>query len=483
MNSSLHAGVAQSDITTDAPDAVIRDRLYAKVLVLDDGAVQVVLVTMDAVAIGGICDITDDFLPALRRRIETKLGIPGSHVLVNASHTHPPGRILCKDEDLIDRTFDAVCQAMERRVEVLVGCVIGREDRISMNRNLNLKDGNHWTIRHTNPGPPDEAVTDTGPLDPEIGILRIDRMNGEPLAVVYNFACHLLFADPQGSVSANIPGVASQILENHWGKGTMAFFLQGAAGDVIDIGFKDFHRPRNIEGFGTALGLKILKTLGKIQTQGAALKVISEQVEFPRRTDIPRRIEALEREQEALLESLRFTSLNFKNFLLLHLKYSLCPEFPSADSFSYLQAEKIGDKDLVGMDRFNRENLSKYLANIHAMEKLARIQDERATLERHAAINRESGRDSITAEIQGLRIGEFVLVSAPLEVLTEVALNIKHNSPHKHTFLAPFSNGYMHYGPPAANYESGGYEVIECFLAPEWQQIFETKVAEILRRL
>jgi len=44
-------------------------------------------------------------------------------------------------------------------------------------------------------------------------------------------------------------------------------------------------------------------------------------------------------------------------------------------------------------------------------------------------------------------------------------------------------NGYLHYGPPAADYVKGGYEVTECFLAPEWQEIYETTAKAVLQRL
>ena len=61
----MQAGVAKSEITTERPDARVRDPLYARALVLDDGATKLAIVTLDAVAIGGICDVRDDFLPAL----------------------------------------------------------------------------------------------------------------------------------------------------------------------------------------------------------------------------------------------------------------------------------------------------------------------------------------------------------------------------------------------------------------------------------
>jgi len=50
---SLRAGVAKSDITTNAKGAAIHDPLYAKALVVDDGRTQVAIIAMDTTAIGG----------------------------------------------------------------------------------------------------------------------------------------------------------------------------------------------------------------------------------------------------------------------------------------------------------------------------------------------------------------------------------------------------------------------------------------------
>lgn len=487
---SLRAGVAKSNITTDAKGAVINDPLYAKVLVLDDGATRVVIIAMDTTAIGGrriskgaLDDIGEDFLPRLRSRIEKELKIPGRNVLVNASHTHPPGRLLCDDAEQLDRTFAAVRQAAQNMTPVTVGTGAGHEDRIQINRTLRLKNGQCWTIRHTNPCPPDEEVAGVGPIDPEIGILRVDRLDGRPLAVVYNFACHTLIGVPRGVVTANFPGFASQVIEESLGGGAMALFLQGAAGDVCEVLYKDVNRPRDAMPLGTMLGLSTLKAWREIPTKDAKLSVAAETIELPRRTDIPQRIASLLQEQSHLLESLAGTSLNFKTFLPLYLKYALNPDYPSDYAYRYLQAAKIGTDELTALDAQNRANIQKYLKNIRAMERLARVQDKIATLKKHQAINAEAGVATIPAEVQGIKIGDCVLITAPIELLVEIGLNLKKASPYKRTFVAAFSNGYLHYGPPATEYDKGGYEVTECLLAPQWQQIYERKASEIIRRL
>jgi hypothetical protein len=486
----LRAGVARVDITIDAKESSIRDRLYSKALVLDDGVTQIVIVTMDVTSIGGrkitdnmLPDVGEEFLPRLRDRIQKELGIPGNHVMVNASHTHPPGKMLCDDDEQVRRTFDAVSCAKQNMTGVKIGSGIGREDRITMNRTLQLKNGMHWTIRHANPCPPSDEVVGVGPHDPDIGVLRIDRLDGTPLAVVYNFATHLLFADLKRRITADYPGIASNLIEETLGHGAMAMFLQGAAGDVIDVLFKDFNRVRDIEPFGMMLGLSTLKAVREIQTGPATLKVVSETVQFPRRNDIDERVAELEKEQEQLLESLRGTSLNFESFLPLFLRHRLNPGHPSDYSYRYLQSEKIGSEDLADMDALTGRLVDKYLDNVRAMERLVRIRENVDTLLKHQRLNRESGSETIPAEIQCIRIGDCVWVASPLEVLTQVSLNVKKASPFQHTFVAAFSNGYMHYGAPVENYGKGGYEISECLLSPDWQKIYEKTVGNLIQML
>jgi hypothetical protein len=482
---TLRAGVAKSDITTDKPKFVVNDRLYAKALVLDDGLTKVAIISMDSVAIGEIFDIKNDFLPKLRSRIEKELGIPGKNVLVNSTHTHPPGPgpILCSDSEQVKRTFDAVKRALAKMTPVAVGAGAGHEDRIMMNRRLRLKNGQSWTIRHCYPCPPDDQVEGLGPIDPEIGILRVDRLDGTPLAVVYNFACHGCMGVPSGGITANFPAFASGVIEETLGHDALAIFLQGAGGDIEEILYKDVTRPMDSEALGRILGLSTLKAYRKIATGNAKLKVISEIIELPRRTDVASRVASLRKEQTQLLESLRYTVLNFKTFVPLYLKNLMSPGYPLDDAYRYMQSAAVRDQEPAGIDKRNRANLDKYIQNIYAMEKLSRIEDDIGTLLLHDENARRSGRPTITTEVQGIRIGDFVLITSPAEILVQVGLNVKQASPHKHTFMAAFSNGYTYYAPPADEYARGGYEVMECELAPEWQKMYEKTAAEVLKRL
>lgn len=496
---ALMAGVGKGDITRRGAGEImgdmamkaalgldrgvgitIHDPLYAKALVLDDGTTRASIISMDVIAIGGPFEIKDDFLPTLRGKIEKKLGISGTNILVNASHTHLVGGQIC--DDVVEKTFQAVRQACTNMVPVKTGVGRGREDRITINRRIRLKNGKTWTERHANPSPEDEEVAGVGPIDPEVGVLRIDTLDDRPFALVYNFTAHPYCGASGGGVTAEMPGFASTVIEENIGHNAMALFLQGAAGDIGEVYYKEVNRPRNAEGLGMLLGLCTLNVWRGIKTGGGSVRVVSETFDLPRRTDIPERIKALEKEQEALLETLAGTSLNFKTFLPLYIKYKLSPEYPSYYAYWYRHQESMGRAELAALDTENRRNIEKYLSNIYAMERLARIQVNLPVLRERQGINERSGSPTLPIEVQILKIGDCALVTFPGELFAEIGLSIKKSSPFKNTFIASYSNGYIHYAPTEDALDGGDYEDTNCLLGSGWQRIFEEKVAGLLRR-
>jgi len=227
----LMAGAAKVDITNR--DGLVNDPLFVKALVLKGDETTAVIITVDAVAIGEIGHIGNDYLGKVRSRIEKELGIESANVMINASHCHG---VVCKDVDV--RTFQAVKEAVENLVPVHLGVGRGHEDRIMENRRLKLKNGREADVRHAYSLPPDEEVAEVGPIDPEIGVLRLDRLDGRILAVVYNFAMHPIQGVPNGGNTADVTGFASKVIEENTSDGTIALFVQGCAGDINPISYK-----------------------------------------------------------------------------------------------------------------------------------------------------------------------------------------------------------------------------------------------------
>ena len=475
----LRAGVAKVDIT-NVDAGPVHDPLYAKALVLRDDVTSVAIVTVDAVAIAEIGSIRNEFLANVRVQLRGDPGLEPTHLIVNASHCHGS---VCADVEA--RVVRAVREAWASAVPVTVGSGAGHEDRIMENRRLRLKDGREADVRHAYSLAPDEQVEAVGPVDPEIGLLRLDRLDGETLAVMYNFACHPIQGVPDKGNTADLAGFASTAIETNLSDGAVALFLQGCAGDVNPVMYKDVDHPRDAEPLGNRLGLSALRGLRGVRcTEGAVLRVIHEILELPRADLVPR-IEALEAQRTQLLESLRGTSLNLKTFMPLMVKVSLSPDFPSYASHRYLHDRGVGRDDLDKLDADNRRELDRYVANILTMEELTRVQTNLALLRMHRARDLSEGTGTIRVEVVGLRIGDLVLITFPGELSVQIGLGIKERSPHRLTFVAGCTNGYIYYAPTADQLRNPGsaQEDCDCELAPEWQELFEDKVAEMLARL
>jgi len=452
----LQAGVAKVDITDRT--VPVNDPLYAKALVLRCGDTTVAIITVDAVAIGEIGRIKNDFLGNVRAQLQKELNIPPSHVLINASHCHG---VVCAEVE--QRTVQVVKDASRNLVPVKVGAGRGHEDRISENRRLKLRDGTETDVRHAYSTAPDEEIVGTGPIDLEIGLLRLDKQDGKPLAVVYNFAVHPIQGVPSRGNTADITGFASKTIEDNLGHGALALFLQGCCGDINPVGYKDVHHPRDAEPLGKMLGESALKALKTIQTRETTeLRVVNETLALPRAADFEQRIAALQAEQARLLQSLTGTSLNLKTFT------ELFPRFKEGK-----------------LDAENKANVERYMRNVYAMEKFTRLQVNLALLKKHQARNAAAGSPTMDVEIMGVRIGDFVLVTFPGELTVEVGLNIKKRAPAPFTFVAGVTNGYIYYAPTAERRKNKGFaqEDCDCLLAPEWQKLFEDKVADILKAL
>ena len=474
----LWAGTGKVDITNR--DEPFNDLLFVRALVVKNDQTTFTLLTLDAVSIGEIGYISNDYLPTVRAQIEQDWEILPTHVMANASHCHG---VVCAD--VAERTVQAVRMAMESLVPVRVGVGTGHEDRVMENRRMKLKDGTEIDVRRGYALPPDESIAEVGPIDPQIGVLRLDKQDGSPLAVVYNFACHPIQGVPSGGSTADMTGFSSAVIEDNLGGGAVALFVQGCGGDINPVGYKAVDHPHDAEVLGNMLGLSTLKAARQIQTAVDDRLLVKHQMTELPRADLAQRIIAMEEERERLVNSLRGTELNLKTFMQLASKYSLASSFPSADSYRYLHQDALDRDHLRRMDALNRGAMKQYLRNIHTMEELTRLNTNLALLRKHQTELVDSGKRTIDVELLGVRIGDFVLTTFPGELTVQIGLNIKQAAPHPQTFVAGYTNGYIYYAPTAEQLKNVGraQEDSDCVLAPEWQAIYEAAALQILEDL
>lgn len=246
----------------------IKDELYAKAMVLDDGKNAAAFICLDAVAVYA------DQVRIIRERVSENTGIPFESIMVSATHIHTglpvANSFKCLRDDayvafMLKKAADAAIISFNKRKPVRIGFGSGREDSISFNRRFFMKDG---TVR-TNPGfgNPD-MVRPAGPIDPEVAVIRIDDLDGVPVGVVINFACH---PDVVGGTeySGDYPGELSRMLKKTLGNEIVSIFFNGTCGNINHLNAAGGVKPEaghHIK-MGRILAGEVLKVREKIKVK------------------------------------------------------------------------------------------------------------------------------------------------------------------------------------------------------------------------
>ncbi len=404
----LRAGVARVIITPPIgipmwgfgdraqPAQSIHDDLTATALVVDDGRTRLGIVAADVIALEG------EHVAEIRERAWAQVGLPIDNLLLALSHTHS-GPLTWRDRghealvepycrNLTNQIVGALAWAAREVRPARLG--FGRGSvQIQVNRRERRPDGT--TVIGVNP---------SGPIDPEVGVIRIDGEDGRPIAVLLAYACHPVILGPLSyALSADFVGRAREVIEG--ASGARCLFLQGCAGDLNPIGGVT-DRYDNCQRLGTILAGEALKTFAGVETVpsvplGAARRVFA----LPLQPLDP--VAALERESAQLRDRLRT-----------------------------LQVEKAP-------------------ALILQTAQFALARTERALAEARAGRLQQT----IPFEVQALRLGDVGIAAAPAELFVEIGLEIKRRSPFAATLALGYANGCIGYIPVAAAYPEGGYEV------------------------
>jgi hypothetical protein len=285
---------------------------------------------------------------------------------------------------------------------------------------------------------------------------------------------------PSKGSSADFPGVASQVIEQ--ATGATALFVQGCAGDINPVHYKEISRPADAEPLGTFLGAKVLAALRTLDpAQDSTLSVEHRIIQLPRADDFETRIAKAQAERAALVAALRPTNINFKTFLPLLIQHKLWPETPSHYAAGYLQ----NATPLQQLDQDNRAAVEAYLSNIAIMEQLTRLNTNLKLLEKHLEQTRAAVDPMLTVEVCGLRIGKFKWITFPGELTVEIGLNIKRSTADPDTHISGYTNGYIYYTATVAQRTNTGYAQEDCdvLVAPAWQKIFESTAGEVWEQL
>lgn len=413
----------------------IHDPLMARALVIErEGGETVALLTVDVVG------VPTPMARQVRERIAAAIGTTPDHVMVSASHTHS-GPVLEPSLDTIglasehyratlaDDVVGAMVAAAKRRQPVRLEAASGRIEGIGRNR------------RH------DDGL----PVDPEVGLLAFLPQAG-PACRFVKYACHAVTLGPDNlQITADYPGYAMRFIERVMGRGTVAMFANGAAGDIntghsADLSALGYFIPgrtfERAERLGTMLGAEVVRIAQEVEEESDPIvRAASREILLPAKA-LPSTAEAtadLERKRKAL------------DAVVAKLGSTV----PETDS---------------------------RLVTARVDELYARLLVLRVGQQGGEGPAKEAPR-GIPVEIQGIRIGGTVLIGVPVELFVEIGLAVQAASPWKRTWVLGYTNGSMGYLPSRGAYAEGGYEVVSSIFAAESVTKLEQAMIELASSL
>jgi hypothetical protein len=464
MGTNFSAGVAQTDITppvgiahaawgaqTHERAAGIDLPLWATALALGDGTREFVLVDIDVVYLWEDAPLTRDAIADLT-------DLPRSNIRISYTHTHS-GPVTTRDtwidkgEEMIDPYLNGLrdqvagvaLEALQNQRPARIAGGAGTSG-IAVNRRFERPEDGEVIV----------GRNQEGPVDHEVGVLRIDDTKGEPVAALVNYACHPITAGPDNDlVTPDYPGVLKRLVED--ATGATCLFLQGAAGNVGPIhgvardGIDEYKR------LGRRLGHEVSRVWWEIEPRerteryvgtlqsGAPLAIY--EYDYPEEPDRP------------LTIATRTLELPLR-------------DLPAPETLQAQYDEHVEQLESLREDGACSERIQE-----------ATMQSKRIALRQNAAEKYE-GQTEANFELQVLAIGnDIALVSIPGEPFVQIGQEIKEQSPYEHTFFSGYSNENWAYIPVPGAYPNGGYEVDVTRFKPDAAEISVAESRDLLATL
>ena len=425
----LMAGTAVIDITpTTLPVLVnggftsrsfdrVKTPLKARALVLGAGDERVAVVVVDT------CMMPRDLLDEAKAMAAERTGIATDRMLIAATHTHTAPSAMgalgtCPDPVYVPFLRQKLAAAIEAAAATMVPAEVAfartdagefnalrrwilRPDRVTDDPfgNLTVRANMH-VARDL------DAVTgESGPKDPELGLISVRHRDGRPLAVLANYSMH--YYGDEAALSADYFGLfAGELAQRLVGdqdddqngadpggdNGEPAFVAMMSHGCSGDIWRVDYRRPDQVQ-----------PTLEQYAA-GLADKAAAAMEDLPHRSDV--------------------------DLAMLEQRVPLAYRVPDRQRLQW--AEAIVE-EMNGNDPQTREQ-------VYARDQVM--------------LHEAQGTEVV---LQALRIGDIALATTPTETYALTALKIKRQSPLEEIMVFDLANGGDGYIPPPEQHVLGGY--------------------------
>lgn len=420
----LNAGAAAVDITphdsqylfgyphVDRHSTGVHDPLFSSALYLSDGRAPALFIGNDVI-----------FVPrptalAARRRIEAATGIPASHIMITATHTHSAPQtvdyVSNADDPQVPGTDPAYLRQLEEGI-VAAGIAAWRGARPAQ---LGLAVAQVSGVGTNRRDP-------AGPRDPEVPVL-IARAADGIVACMLVYAMHpTVLREDSTQVSADFPGMARRYLQHHiLGDDCPVIYHTGPAGDQSVRYSVQANTFAEAERLGDRLGRAVAEVIPSLQViDTAPITAAQTFVDLPRRT-FPSLTEAARLVDAAAgrLADLRHAGAPWRDVRRAEIDW-----FGAEETLTLAQAAQDGRLEAVY-------------------------------------------RACLPAEVQVIRVGPWAFVGWPGEVFVEYGLAVKARAAG--ALVIALANGELQgYLVTEAAGREGGYEASNAIFEPGSGQV------------
>lgn len=235
------------------PSTGVLHPLWAKALALEDNkGSRIVIVTTDLI---GLPRAITDLVAA---RTLQQYDLERAHLLFNSSHTHTgpvvppviPNLVALTPEDR--EITEAYSRKLADNLFTIIGAALGKLAPAQISYGLGKA---HFAINRRDP---------KGPVDPDVPVLRVNAVDGSPLAILFGYACHNTTLTAEFyELSGDYAGFTEIELERtHPGAAAMFLMLTGGDQNPNPRSSVDLARQH-----GHALATEVDRVLASTMTQ------------------------------------------------------------------------------------------------------------------------------------------------------------------------------------------------------------------------
>lgn len=262
----------------------IHDSIYHRIIALDDGNMQFFLISTD------ICLFSPSEYDRVAEQLKSRHGINPTNLWWTVTHTHSApevgpvglGTVFLGERFQHERDTGYTRLVERKLIEgIIEACKKLAPARIGVGWGFSQANINRRAVDID--GKASLGLNPDGAVDRRIGLLRIEKEDGKPLALIANYPIHgTVLSGESLEISGDAPGIVSEYVEQK--SGVPLLFINGAAGNLAPI-YSVYPNPGagHLGQFRVLLGDKILDANKRISstTNEVTLSAGSLTVETP----------------------------------------------------------------------------------------------------------------------------------------------------------------------------------------------------------